>query len=158
SADSGGTGVIAPPPAPAPTTTTTALTTTTTKATTTTPTTTTTKSTTTTPTTTTAPTTTKATTTAPTTTTTPTTTKATTTAPTTTTAPPPPADSAEFNGLATQLQSISSTGYSSTNNLVQSQSPAVYDGLLFTNNDFTLGSESTFGKVFTVSAEPGSRA
>jgi len=64
----------------------------------------------------------------------------------------------EFNGLATQLQSISSTGYSSTNNLAQSQSPSVYDGLLFTNNDFTLASESAFGNVFNVSAEPGSRA
>jgi hypothetical protein len=41
---------------------------------------------------------------------------------------------------------------------VQSQSPQVYDGLLFTNNDFTLASESTFAKVFNVSAEPGSRA
>ena len=77
------------------------------------------------------------------------------TTPTTTTSPP--SGSVEFNGFATQLQSMSSTGYSSSNNLVQSQSPQVFDGLAYTNNDITLASDSTLGKVFTVSAEPGSR-
>ena len=85
-----------------------------------------------------------------------TTTQTTTTTPTTTTTAAP-SGSVEFNGLATQLQSISSTGYSSTNNLVQSQSPQVFDGLAFTNNDISLASDSTFSKVFNVSAEPGSR-
>jgi polysaccharide lyase-like protein len=132
SASSSETDVVAPPPAPAPSTTTTNATTTV-KTTTTTPTTTTAKTTTTTP------------------------TATTTTAPTTTTAASS-SGSVEFNGFATQLQSISSTGYSSTNNLEQSQSPQVYDGLLYTNNDFTLASDSTFGKVFNISAEPGSRA
>jgi hypothetical protein len=64
----------------------------------------------------------------------------------------------EFNGLATQMQSLTSTGYSSSNNLVQSQSPAgTFDCLCFTNNDIGLASDSTFGKMFTISAGPGSR-
>jgi Polysaccharide lyase len=97
-----------------------------------------------------------------TTTTTPTTTTTTTTTPTpttttTTSTPAPASGSIEFNGLATQMQSISSTGYSSSNNLSQSQSPVLFDGLAYTNDDILLASESTFGKVFNVSAEPGSR-
>lgn len=56
------------------------------------------------------------------------------------------------------MQSMNSTGYSSSGNLTQSQSPQLFDGLNYTNNDITLASDSTFGKVYNVSAEPGSRA
>jgi len=80
-----------------------------------------------------------------------------TTTTTTTTTASAPTGTVEFNGLATQMNSMTSTGYSSTNNLVQSQDPQVFDGLAYTNNDITLASDGTFGKVFNVSAEPGSR-
>jgi hypothetical protein len=86
-----------------------------------------------------------------------TTTTTTTTTPVTTTTTSA-SGTVEFNGFATQVNSISSTGYSSTGNLVQSQSPTgFFDCICFTNNDITLASDPTFSKIFNVSAEPGSR-
>ena len=57
-----------------------------------------------------------------------------------------------FDGRATNMTSLSS--YESTpgtlSTLEQSQSPQLWDGLLFLNNDIQLASDSRYGKVYSI--------
>lgn len=77
----------------------------------------------------------------------------------TSTPPPPPAPTGTiyFNGRATNVTSMSSTGLLSTNNIVTSQSPKIWDCLCFTNNDIQLASDSRYTKVYSIKAEQGSQ-
>jgi len=70
---------------------------------------------------------------------------------------PPPAGTVYFDGRATHMTSLSSTGLSSTNNIVTSQVPKLWDCLCFTNNDIQLASDSRYSKVYSIKAEQGSQ-
>jgi Polysaccharide lyase len=80
-----------------------------------------------------------------------------TTSPTTTTSAattttPPPSGSVSFDGRAKVMSSLYSyeTTAGDTSTLKQGQSPTLWDGLLFLNNDIALTADSNYGQIFSI--------
>lgn len=62
-----------------------------------------------------------------------------------------------FDGRATQMTALSSTGYAATNNIAQTQTPTLWDCVCFTNNDIKLTADARYTQVYGINVEDGSR-